>query len=106
MRSVLDIKARQESPGDRRDTTHISPAEVTVPWYIWCVLLSGTCNFVGLQWDISWHISIGRDAFWTLPHIAIYMCPVLCSIACGYLILSRTLSREVYAGESVRILGV
>jgi hypothetical protein len=106
MRSILDIGARRERVGDHRDTPHVSAAEVTVPWYIWCVLLSGTCNFIGLQWDISWHISIGRDAFWTLPHIAIYMCPVLCSIACGYLILSSTLRRGAYAGKSVRILGL
>ena len=95
-----------ESPGDRRDSTEGSAAEVTVPWYIWCVLLSVTSNLIGLHWDISWHISIGRDAFWTLPHIAIYMCPVLCSIACGYLILSRTLRRGTYAVESVHILGL
>jgi hypothetical protein len=25
----------------------------------------------GLYWDISWHMTIGRDTFWTPAHLAI-----------------------------------
>ena len=46
---------------------------------------------VGTHWDISWHRSIGRDAFWTPAHVAIYMCGVLAGLSCGYLILSTTI---------------
>src|SRR5262245_36906884 len=27
---------------------------------------------VGLAWDIRWHATVGRDDFWTLPHVMIY----------------------------------
>jgi hypothetical protein len=26
----------------------------------------------GLAWDIQWHASVGRDSFWTPPHILVY----------------------------------
>jgi hypothetical protein len=26
----------------------------------------------GLQWDIQWHIRIGRDSFWIAPHLMMY----------------------------------
>jgi len=45
---------------------------------------------IGGYWDISWHMSIGRDTFWTPAHMAIYFCGVLAGISCGYLILSNT----------------
>ena len=38
-----------------------------VPWYLWCAALSVTSAYVGGYWDISWHRSIGRDAFLTPP---------------------------------------
>jgi hypothetical protein len=65
---------------------------------------------IGVQWDISWHRSIGRDAFWTAPHVAIYLCGVLAGLSCGYLILRSTFGRSPEAermrGASVRVLGL
>ncbi len=62
----------------------------TLPWYLWCATAAVTSADVGAQWDIAWHRSIGRDAFWSPPHVAIYACGVLAGIACGYLILATT----------------
>lgn len=62
----------------------------SIPWYVWCAVLSVTSAMVGAHWDISWHRSIGRDNFWTPAHIAIYLCGVLGGLSCGYLIFSRT----------------
>ena len=45
---------------------------------------------VGGYWDISWHMSIGRDTFWTPAHMLIYACGVLAGISSGHLILSTT----------------
>ena len=42
-----------------------------IPWYLWCSALSVTLAMAGVHWDISWHRSIGRDAFLTPPHVAI-----------------------------------
>jgi hypothetical protein len=48
----------------------------------------------GLQWDVSWHRSIGRDTATTPAHIAIYISGLLAGIYCGYLILTPSFSRK------------
>jgi hypothetical protein len=81
---------------------HALPA---VAWHHVCAVLAVTSAMVGIHWDISWHRSIGRDAFWTPPHVAIYVCGVLAGIAAGYLILTETFGRRSSAAASVRVLG-
>ena len=73
----------------------VQPQVVTrnIPWHIWCSVAAVTCAMAGVQWDISWHRSIGRDSFWTPAHICIHMCGILAGISCAYLILSTTLDR-------------
>jgi hypothetical protein len=60
------------------------------PWYVLLSVLAVTSAIVGVHWDISWHRSIGRDAFWTPAHMAIYLCGVLAGVVSAYLILSTT----------------
>src|SRR5262245_30723261 len=36
-------------------------------------VLAVACLPLGLLWDISWHISIGRDTFWAPAHIVIQL---------------------------------
>jgi len=71
-----------------------SAATAAVPWYVWTALFGVFSGVVGAHWDISWHRSIGRDAFWTAPHLAIYLKGVLAGITFGYLILSTTFARR------------
>jgi len=78
-----------------------------VPWYLWCSALAVTSAYVGGYWDISWHRSIGRDSFWSAPHMAIYACGVLAGIASAYLIFSTTFGRRASLRDvSVRIWGL
>jgi hypothetical protein len=78
-----------------------------VPWYLWCSALAVTSAYVGGYWDISWHRSIGRDTFWSAPHMAIYACGILAGIASGYLILTTTFGRGgALKDVSVRIWGL
>jgi hypothetical protein len=82
------------------------PKANSIPWYIWCAVLAVTSAVVGANWDISWHMSIGRDTFWTPAHMAIYLCGVLAGVAFGYLILSTTFSKSsALAPASVHIWG-
>lgn len=61
-----------------------------LPWALGALLFGSTSIVVGLLWDISWHMSIGRDTFWTPAHMAIYLGGVLAGCSGGWLALSTT----------------
>ena len=71
-----------------------SPAGDSVPWYIWSLFAASVSVVVGGYWDISWHMSIGRDSFWTPAHMAIQACGIIAAITSSYLIFSCTLGRN------------
>src|SRR3979411_1723613 len=75
-------------------TAQLSPSARPIPWYVWCAVIAVTSAMVGTHWDISWHMSIGRDTFWTPAHIAIQMCGILAGFSCAYLILSATFGHD------------
>jgi hypothetical protein len=77
-----------------------------IPWYLWACALAVTSASFGGVWDISWHESIGRDTFWTVPHMFIQFGGILAGAASLYLIFSTTFgrARERRAG-AVRIWG-
>lgn len=78
----------------------------SVPWTIWCMIAGVTSGTIGSAWDISWHMSIGRDTFWTPAHIMIQMTGVLVGIACAYMILSTSFGHDASAqGAAVKIWG-
>ena len=77
-----------------RAGAQVSAAADSIPWYIWSCLLAVISSVIGGAWDISWHESIGRDSFWTTPHIFIQLCGVISGICCGYLILSTTFQKN------------
>ena len=77
-----------------RSGAQVSAAADSIPWYIWSCLLAVISSVIGGAWDISWHESIGRDSFWTTPHIFIQLCGVISGICCGYLILSTTFQKN------------
>jgi hypothetical protein len=81
--------------------------KTNVPWYLLCVVAAVVSVMIGGYWDISWHMSIGRDTFWTPAHMAIYLCGVLAGVSCGYLILFNTLAAAAPEGQaSVEIWGL
>jgi hypothetical protein len=77
-----------------------------VPWYAWSSALAITSTTIGLYWDISWHVGIGRDTFWTPAHLAIQFGAVLTGLCCAYLILHTTLVPNTAIREhSVKLWG-
>ncbi|HEX7181117.1 MAG TPA: hypothetical protein VF756_04690 [Thermoanaerobaculia bacterium] len=77
-----------------------------LPWYLTTMLFGSTSIVVGLLWDISWHMTIGRDTFWTPAHMAIYLGGVLAGVACGWLALKTTFAgSEAEKATSVRFWG-
>lgn len=68
-------------------------ARVRVPWFVWASVLSMSCIVVGVYWDISYHLTVGRDTFWTPAHLLIQLGGVTGGASGAYLILSTTLRR-------------
>jgi hypothetical protein len=78
----------------------------SVPWYAWTSLLATVCVSSGLYWDISWHMTIGRDTFWTPAHLLIQFGAVLGGCAAAALIFGTSFSGNPDARESsIRVLG-
>jgi hypothetical protein len=87
-------------------TSDATPDHHRIPWYLWCAAAAVTSAYIGGYWDISWHRSIGRDTFWSPPHLAIYACGVLAGLAAAYLILTTTFNASAPLRDvSVRIWG-
>ncbi|HEX6373179.1 MAG TPA: hypothetical protein VF006_29920 [Longimicrobium sp.] len=79
--STLPAPARAPARDDAR-----APA-ASVPWHVLAVLFASTSVIVGVLWDISWHQTIGRDTFWSYPHMAMYLGGVVSGVACGWHVL-------------------
>src|SRR2546427_10049342 len=71
-----------------------------IPWYAWTSAIAVTSIAAGLYWDISWHMSIGRDTFWTPAHLAIHFGAIVAVAAAIYLILTTTFWEKQDARES------
>jgi hypothetical protein len=83
-------------------------AETAAPatvWPLWCALGSSLAAAFGTHWDIAWHRSIGRDAFWSPPHVAIYSAAVLAAIAALARVLPATFGRGRARAAAVHVLG-
>lgn len=49
------------------------PQVIVGRWQLYLTVLAVACLPMGLIWDISWHVSIGRDTFWAPAHIVIQL---------------------------------
>lgn len=78
----------------------------------WVVLLGTAITTVGLSWDIQWHVEVGPDTFFTLPHLFLYSGSAVSGIASLVMVLmatsaqraGRTWPRQA-GGPPVRVLG-
>ena len=57
---------------------------------LYAVVLSSALIVIGLIWDISWHRTIGRDTFWSPPHILEQGGAIISGLSCGFLVLRTT----------------
>lgn len=76
---------------------------LVVPWHLTAVVFAATSVIVGLVWDISWHMTIGRDTFWTPAHLAIYTGGAVSGLACGFEVLRRSFFSATSPTDGVTI---
>jgi len=77
-----------------QSAARVAETAAAAPWYIWACIAAVMSSVVGGAWDISWHESIGRDSFWTTPHLLIQLCGIISGLSCGYLILATTFQKD------------
>ena len=71
-----------------------------VTWPMYTTLFASTCIVIGLIWDISWHRTVGRDTFWTYPHLLEQIAAMVTGFSCGWLVLHTTFARSAAAAEA------
>jgi hypothetical protein len=75
-------------------------------WPVVVGLAASTCLVIGLLWDVSWHRSVGRDTFWTLPHMLQQLGAMLAGVGCGWLVLKTTFAGTMAErAAAVRVWG-
>jgi hypothetical protein len=75
-------------------------------WHAYAVVFAAVCVMVGVYWDISWHMSIGRDSFWTPAHLLIQSGGLIAGLTSGFVALKSTFAaseRDIATG--VRLWG-
>jgi hypothetical protein len=65
--------------------------------FFYGVLLAATSIVLGLLWDISWDASIGRDSFWSPPHIAVNFGAMLAWVLAAWKTIQSTMDRQIPA---------
>ena len=66
---------------------------------LWTLLASKLIAGWGVQWDIQWHVLIGRDSFWIPPHVMTYA-----GVALAVLVSFGVLAWETLTGRPARTL--
>jgi hypothetical protein len=89
------------------DASSASVAKSSVPFYLYATVLSSLSIIIGLIWDISWHMSIGRDGLFSAPHLAIYLGGVTAGIFSGYRVLKITCAGSPFErGKAIKFWGI
>jgi len=69
---------------------------------LWALLASKVIAGWGVQWDIQWHVLIGRDSFWIPPHLMTYA-----GVSAAVILSFGMLVFETWRGTgAVRLLGL
>jgi hypothetical protein len=86
---------------DRESVDHsVNVGTQSIPLYLYATILASLSIIIGLIWDISWHMSIGRDGLLSAPHLAIYVGGVTAGIFSGLRVLKLT-----FAGTPIERAG-
>src|SRR3954471_21400455 len=81
-------------------------ATLSTAAHAYACVLAALCVMVGVYWDISWHMSIGRDSFWTPAHLLIQAGGLIAGLTSGYVALRSTFAPSDRGLETgVRVWG-
>jgi len=74
---------------------------------LWGIIAGKLVGGWGVQWDILWHIRIGRDSFWIAPHVMTYAgVAVVVLLSFGILAWDSWRRRPRLAADEITVLGI
>jgi hypothetical protein len=82
----------------------LSTRGVVPRWLRAFTAVGGVVLLLGGQWDFSWHRSIGRDTFFTPPHVVVYLGALASCLAAAGAILHATFTGSA-RNRGVRVWG-
>ncbi|NRQ38734.1 hypothetical protein HII36_43955 [Nonomuraea sp. NN258] len=90
----------------------MDPVPVSAPVGAYAVLAGTLMSTAGLSWDVQWHLDVGPDTFFTLPHLILYSGSAIAGIAGLVMVLRATFAQRAghpadpaVGGSPVRVLG-
>ena len=72
---------------------------------LWGLILAKLVGGWGVQWDIEWHVRVGRDTFWIPPHVMTYAGVTLAVLLCWAMLAWYTL-RGDRSPDVIRVFGI
>jgi hypothetical protein len=69
-------------------------------WHAPTVVYAAVAVMIGVYWDISWHMTIGRDTFWTPAHLLIQAGGLVAGLSSGYVALRTTFGGDRAAHDA------
>src|SRR3954467_536008 len=89
-----------------RYDSRVDATAISSRWHAYTSVFAAACVMIGVYWDISWHMSIGRDTFWTPAHLLIQAGGLIAGFSCGYVALMTTFrGAEEQRATTVRFWG-
>lgn len=97
--------ARRTTP--KYATRQLSDETIPAPfaWHAPTVVAGALCVMIGVYWDISWHMTIGRDSFWTPAHLLIQAGGLTAGLTSGYVALRTTVDARIAGDAAVSFWG-
>lgn len=72
---------------------------------LWGLLGAKAVGVCGVQWDIQWHVLIGRDTFWIAPHLMTYA-GVTLAVLLSWGVIAWDTALAATTPGMVRVLGL
>ncbi|MDX2059761.1 MAG: hypothetical protein SFV24_18260 [Gemmatimonadales bacterium] len=102
----MTISALERTPPSAIGTSVLArrlALDATVP----AVLFASAAIVIGLHWDIAWHRAIGRDTFWSPPHVLEQVAAAVAGLFCGWRVLYTSFfAPQADRDQAVRWWGV
>src|SRR3989442_11475662 len=75
---------------------------------LWALLAAKLIGGWGVEWDIRWHLLVGRDSFWIPPHVMTYASVTLTGLLAFGVLVAETIQarRGVPAPSRIRVAGL